>query len=1136
MTKLHPSIVIGLGESGADIVRQVAELVGSLDQADLTALTRTLTLTAQGLHGLDAGGEPNGPEGIELALDGEARPGVWSANYQALVAESGRIKQRVERAVYEVRSFSRGVGIERRSIQVGSDVTVYLVASLADPVGSAGLIPMLANIHDLFGRSLQGMHARVQLVLLSHDLLPEGPGATPLLKARAYASMQELEFAFDGRLGLTYPIRADLVWLLSSRNEENLFLGGYAQLVPVIAHQMLVMLRGEVLADLSSVQHTLADVTMERARRYSTFGFSQLSFPREQLLARATDGMVARTLAELPVLAERRIGAGELSGEVERFVYAAGFNEVLAALGKDDRENEIWTVYNPGPRVLDEEDAQSLLHALRKYDSEYERVHAPEMQRRIGARRTALLARQQQEIYGYATREILEQRERGTLAEVEAWLAALVGEKSEWVHGDVALGTETLYVVDRDLDRYFEPLLFGKDEDDRDSAEYVARIHMADGRRRLLQQVKRQLDEKVAVLLHRRETQEQRRQALEAAAAAAPEAGRGEGAAAAGAADAAGAKEDVPQAAAAAEPPAGPAGVVEEPAPAASWQERTAATTWHILTQAELTSDERYIADLEKEVEALTPMYARLHGEVTRLDHTIQNASERRRIFIRRLEVLQKEAHTSSDSFLEADLAYRKRRAELEEWADRRRRWLWMCTFAWTAGLVLATVLLVLYPGLRQAPWWAYTAVLVLAAAGTAVRYWTGVGRTYRDLQEKTRAARVQRDMRRDHLVQAYLQVRREIYEYDRYDALVDWRTELAEYVRTLRRQVREFRDELQRLARDSAQSAERLELPDSPFLEHLLPPGGVQGLLERHAEEMQMQMREMWRHTPPTAVFEEFRSATGSDRLQGLRARIRQRAETVFADFREVTAEQYFAQAVPSEPERRIRVNRLYRNAAPFAKRVSHDGGETAERLVFVGLTDAPEQSVVRASLEVAKSAQFYVSESPTEVSILRVALAFPAFHFAPMEEARSDLEGLGADVRPHVYVDPSWLGEIQDLKPSVLRLGGPDDEFRRLACLAVAYGCAEDLHTPDGGRIRYAGVEFPNYEAWVLHLGGLAGRSDRRRLQEELGAIRARSTTELPAPAEMLRAYRDAHPALDPVDREIIETEMSSFPVPET
>jgi hypothetical protein len=1105
MTKLYPSIVIGLGESGSEIVAQIHELLASSQQPELTALTRTLILTARGLHGLPvASAEGADTGGVDLRLATDVQPGVWAANYEVLLGQGSSLRHRLERAVYEVRSFTRGTGVERRSIELGNDVTFYLIGSLGDPVGSAALVPMLALIHEMFNQTFRGMHARTQLVLLSHDLLPDGPSSPSLLKARAYAALQELEWVFDGGLRLPYAVLSDLVWLLSSRNEENLFLGGHAQLVPVIAHQMLTMLRGEVLGDPSSVRTALVDRVMERSTRYSTFGFSQLVFPRELLLTRATDALAARTLSENPALAERRIGAGELSGEVERYVYGEGLNEVFAALGRDDSGNEIWAGYNPGRRVLEEENAQTLLHQLDAYDREFEQREAPEIQRRIGRRRTTLLATQQDRILSYLTTQIVEQRERGTLVEAEAWLAALLNEKCEWVDGEVALGTETLYVVDRDLDRYFEPLLFGGDEND--SAEYVTRVSIANGRRLLLQQVKRQLDESIAVLLQSKDRQQARRQELEAADAAASKN-------AASDSRAAGVQQALSH------------------APGAEAGDRSAAVTQTIVTRAELESDEHYIARLEQEIGALTPVYARVHGEVTRLDHTIQTASERRRIFLTRLAEMQKVASERRESYEQAEKGHRARRAELAELADNRRRWLWNLIGVWAVALIGAAGLLIRYPALRELPGWSYAGLLLAGAVFSAWRYWDRIGRRYREMKEQTAAAMLQKNTRRDQLVQAHVQVRREIYEYDRYDALVDWRTELTDFVRALRHEIRSFREALLQLARDTAESAKRLDLPDSPFLEYLLPEGGVPGLLHRTAEEIGMQMRDMWREKPVSAVFAEFRSATGENRLAGLMQRIRGHAEAVFEEFSGLTAEQFFAQTVASHTDRRARIARLYRNAAPFAKRITEEGGETAVRLAYVGLTDPLEQSVVRSSLDNVEQARFYQAQVDTEVSMLRLAMAFPAFQFAPMEEARSHLEGLDAEQRTQVYLDPLWLTQVRDLKPSVLRLGAADDEFRQLACLAVAYGSAEQVQTADGALIRYSGADFPNYETWVLHLGSLAGARDRRSVEEELRTIRGRGTTQVRVPQEVLRSYRDTHPTLDPVDREIIDLEIGSY-----
>jgi predicted nucleic acid-binding Zn-ribbon protein len=1125
MSKLFPSVVIGMGRSGAEIATRVADLVATSRELELVELTRTLVLDVNGLFSADAGGDgatlTNADETTALALDTEPASGVWASNYEALLGNALRMRQFIERSVQGVRAFTRAVDLERKSFELGENVTFYLVSSLSEPVGSAALLPLLAAVTEAFHFTFTGMEPRIHLVLLSHDLLPEGPAAADLLKARAHACLQELELVFQGSRHFPYPVQPEFVWLLSARNEENLFLGTHLQLAPVIAHQVLAMLRGEVLRDQSG--RTFHGEPVEgRFPRYSSFGFSRIHFPRELLLQRAAEAMVADTLAGLPALAEVEVDAGTVYAEVKGFVQRQHLGHAAELLERDTSGADTWYSYAPPPSVTGHEDAETLLHALRLHDLDYER-RTVDQERAIGLRREALVREQSAAVLQHVKAVVADDSVPGAVARAEAWLAALTEEPCAWIRGDVATERLTLKAVDNALHDYFDPLftpLLFPNMEDAESQAYAVEQHISPSDLRKLVQ---------ALAQDFRERARQLEEGLAQQAGRQPPEGASPGTA----------QKEVPANAAEAPVMAAAAGTAEEPpAPVRAEERRGAkpgAAQWaahrgeEFLQSVADGAQDQYLESLQEALGRLEPLYSRVLVRVQRLDYAIDNAAERARLFRAVLEAARARMEKSIGEFREGARAYRGKRAELEAWAEQRKLWLVRAGLVTGSGLLLAAFLMIRYEALRGAPWWVYALLLSLGAGVGGWWYWTAVGRQYRALREQTAAARTRRDHLRDAMVSAHQALRRREYDNHRFDTMVRWRDDLASYVRALRHGIRQFREELIALGDRAQAISSRFELPDSPFLAYLLPAGGVAELIAGHADEIAVQVRDLWRQTPLSTLLVEFLSSRSADTLHRLRGRIAGRTQEVFQELAGMTAEDFLARTMPEAAARRSYVAKLYRVAAPFAMRVNVIGG-AADQIAYIG---AQDRGVVRDALEPREAADFFKSAADTEISILRLALRFPAFQFAPMEEARAAAQQLPGEVRAGLYVDPGWLGEIQELKPSVFRLGSADDRKRKLACLALVFGVAERIAPDDGGgeHIRYAGQEFGSYDAWVLHLGQLAGARDATRVEDEMGRVRERLRTERSDPAEILRAYLAAHPGLDPVDREIIEAEIDGL-----
>lgn len=1087
----YPTLLIGLGAPGADAVEHAYDAVRRA-KPDLTPLLGALVLKGEGL--VRKGGEGAGDtlvvpiEGLDT--DGE-RP--WRQNAAAVEAAGRELVASIREAIQDALTLNPNLPLD-----VGRGVRLFVASGLADPVGSAALVPVLEAAQKT-RRFFQNTPRQTHLALFTPERASLGGAA----HARAAAVVGELEFALDhGEDAFTAGPMADDAWVFARQNANGMFAERTEDLYPVFARLVEVTLSGEALSD-QSFRGVFQSALLGQRRRYNAVGSASLRFPREEIVNAAVTTVAHRALRDGDPSAEAEVSSTEAYAQSRAFIRRLGLERLVDLLRVDVDENEI---YHPFAPRVSAPDASGFgtIEELRRLASDYENEALAGMRRAIGARREAVWAEHRAEVLDEVG-AVLDRSESGGAALALAWLAAFEGVPSEFISGETDDRPLTLDALDRSVrgyfDTHFEPLLLG-DIVDEERSDYLGGRSI--GRRELLDRVVLDLETKRRNLERARGTLELLRDDLARVRAdqpdPAPEGARG----------------------------AGEEAITDTDA---DREERRAGSRAAHESQFEnltrrVAEAEADIVSFEQDVEDLVQIEQRTRAEVAQLDRALTDATQRRFLFDQLVVAFRDERADREAKFRKAVQQERSARREEEEARQQRTR-------DTAIALAVAAGLAAIVYGV--AGWfggWAASGTIEL----TAITF--GVGALLAGVVWLVRSAAYRREARTvqqaveakgralGSVVQAYRSHFAEQFEHALFASLADWRTGVRRFVEELRETLEAFREDYAAFV----DAAPAVVLPEGdPTTEYVLPEGGVEALADQRAGQIGHRLAEFRAERPPSALFKSYRAGS-RDALPAYADEMKRYVLPAFSNVRDMTLDQFLADAFPTADERARAVERAYRKAAPFvssseygvAAEGAYASGPQVESIVFANVWTPTGSSPVVVALEhLGVSAHVGKGDSETEARLLRLDLGYAAFQLAPFVEAYHDLEILPDSEQEAFFTSEDFRQNTFSLIPSRIELGDASSPPRRAACLAIAFGIAD----VDGDTVRWAGSSYGSYAEWVRHLTSYRGRGDIAALEAAVAQHEdGRSAQELKEELEGCRRLE----AWDGVEDEILKQEI--------
>jgi hypothetical protein len=1008
---LRPTLLVGLGEEGADVARGVLAALAATapEQAEVTAgmvitaagpcsLREPAGATpsparASGDAGLAGGGAgpdsappaapgewPDGVTGDEAAgadsgplppaepagdTGAEASPESCAEWHQAHLARVREMRTLLLRDVRHVRNQSTVAVLEQHGMRVSELLHVLVIAPCFDRVGSTALRVVLAVLDDLFRAVLDELSHELQLMLLSPDLFLGDAAGQEAAHARSYACVQELEATLEGAAGCRR-IPVDGVWFCSNRNSADYFVEGGAAIVPLLVAHAAEVVCGTPASQPASSPSTRQRV-LGRATRYSTFGQARLCFPRDELLAAARDVASGRELRDMPSLRRATLPVGTAFAQVGEFAreHLEGLDARLLITA------ERHPIFRPFDAAGLEATGDALVARVRARETEYRRLMGTMQQaldRRDGELRSSVRS-----ALGDQVQRLARNRPAGALAQAQAWLAAagnfprghdeyIDGEADAYANDSIPAVIEASWV--ERLEERFAHFLFH--DDSELVREYLAQSPELHGNRRKLL---RQLDEDIATRSRQLDGVEKERKQLEAEAEAEGEraAGRGEG-------------------------------------------EGGAVADLHVrLKEQALESKLETFSRLAADLERLFGVRLEVADQVKQIDAVIRDDVTRRGLIQRIEDAGRLEATRLQDEYLRLDAAHGESVAELE---GARRRLL-----AWGGAALGAALLASAAAALKLSHWRAAAAVALLAVVAAVRWIWLGPYTRYRAADEKERDLRDESRQARAALLAHWDALARDRFADNVSATAARWSDWVPQLILQWNEALERLRDAVV-AAGETARAGAAWRPEPEPSAEKLLPPGGVESLVEERQAELRARFDNYWQGHPFDGFVRDYLEGRAS--VEVLLDELRAAAGEAFDDLRAMSVEAYFESVVPPEARQHM-IDRVFRAAAPLARGTArpHD---PATELAFVALSDPLAKSVVlRTLLQLGhRAVDPRSSPSDTTVTLSRTATGFAAFQLAVLREARGCLLEHHLEDRRAFYAEPHRMEQLQDLVPS--------------------------------------------------------------------------------------------------------------------
>ncbi len=1089
-------LLIGLGLPGCDVAQSVAMRFADEEAAPDEAV-EVLNIGPEFASNGDGSPDAQLLTGMEY--------GVWGRNYKILADLEREMRNQVQHSVQRILTQH---GPLLPGAQHGpSTVSIFVLVPMADPVGSAAMLPLLNAVYHAFAHGgMMSTPYQVHVIALMPGLLPTDDHKRPVAEARAYAAFQELEYLLKSDQGKS---KADFVWVLTDMNAAHRAIPSYFDLVPVISRFVMLRARGAIMAD-QSFGVALQQEADGRRTRYLSFGMARLLLERKRLLSLATARTYGKIAESVSTFHPAQADASAVFASTANFVREQQLDRLDVLMRTSASGEEIWEPLTlPRPRKANSDAyRRDFLPTFDKALHDY-REEVSNMQRAVSDRYGVLEKGNRQAILDKVG-SILDDRNRdGAGLYAHAWLSALAGLPSEYIDGDTDNFPETLRTIDdriRDFfDAQFEAVFFGDEEKDPIKEYLLGNQIRYAGLRRTIEKLKADFSTKETLYAHNRARIEGIDQRL----------------------------AELPS------PSSDPDPLVESDL-VAQGDQVAALSRVELAGRQErqgLEQEKGKLQTAQQELGSamldLEQIISLAETRVDRLDRAINDPSERRRLLDEIEYTYSNESAAKREEYTQTVVQHSAAHGEVDRLEKEHTRWLTSrSVVAIGAGAVLALLLVwainygqSLAEAVIWQEWWIWPAfwatiggyaLVVLSILG-AVYLFKISSRVKAAKREKVRLEHVLEHSQHMMLTNANAMASKRL-EHHVFSSLVRWREDTTRFVRTLREDLLKLQAVVRGL-RSVGQKEEVVDPLEELFTIKVAPSQGLEALLDSREEDEHIAVEDFWRSHSMSEFFTRLRKENDGS---SFRAAIDQLSGAFWVELNEKTLPDIIDEVYPTASERQAFFHDAFAAAAPLAL---HAAAVESDPL-FIAAADE------RMRLEDALSHHKPIRVDPvsdTEAAFVRLSLGLAAFQLDAVVPCRYAYEELDKERRKQLYVNADFIPLLETLEPSTHVLGHADDPARKAACLALAYGIATRNNQDDSSEeIAIGEKRYPDYRSFIEDLRTMNGMAMRERIY---GAIRDGAADGRDDFTKLTSYLNENARKLDSVDVLIIEQELSIY-----
>jgi len=450
--KFKPVIFLGLGSYGSQIAACLCETMNE-KQPDLARVISCVTLADDGSCRIG-----NLSEAIFLCtnLDPEISSEAFQCNFQMYQSREKEFEDVLADAMEEIRQREVILELQEKGYKIDDEISVYILSTLFDPVGSSAIVPFLGFVQTLLAGRFRGTLIETHLLGFFPDLFP-GYKKEKLAYLRSYACLQELDHMLDhpkmlfleGRAPLTY------IYLFTSKNEDGVEIGSYEDLIPMICEVLSLLLFGEIASD-NSFSVALLNKDIGKYARYSSFGLAKLIYPVDNIMDGLANALTDKLMGFRGVAQPKTFERDYIAADVKEFLLEHSFDKLSSALKFDKEGKTIWSDFKFLGAINEKVVVENFLRNVDSQAEEFDRDRVTLMDKKLADRRRQVYDEKIEKLFQKIYNGV-DSSERGIYYS-KAFLDVLQNQRSPYTQGEVIAKAFTLDLIEKEAKSFFDGL------------------------------------------------------------------------------------------------------------------------------------------------------------------------------------------------------------------------------------------------------------------------------------------------------------------------------------------------------------------------------------------------------------------------------------------------------------------------------------------------------------------------------------------------------------------------------------------------------------------------------------------------------------------------------------------------------
>jgi len=438
----HPTVIIGLGDAGAEMARSYSGFVDG--KKTLGMLTEIIAIETTGFGRL-------GSDAVVTPFEGVQESDSFKVWYDRIVEHEDALTAVMQEALRSVLGAETRLMVERAGGLVDQQADVVLVAGLSDPVGSSAIIPVIGFLNYLYNGPMLGQFPSVELLLLWPDLFPETMNDKRAF-ARSAATIKEINRATrvpEQVFGTDFAFSPPTAWLVSGANSEGVNVGTMSELMPMITRALAARRAGNM-----AMGSYLVGAGNDCGGAWGSFGLCEVTADTDSALSAIGTGLIAEWASARATRPGRLFQRAQIAVDVERYLRDSGAASPESLLDRAADGTPLFTPFSFSASAESNRDPGQFQAELELATAKYESSEWLKLQSDLAIQR------------GVALESLTDQADVLVAAALDdpdrsaeyahAFVEVALGQSSEFIEGEAFESPMNLDTVSSQAMLYFE--------------------------------------------------------------------------------------------------------------------------------------------------------------------------------------------------------------------------------------------------------------------------------------------------------------------------------------------------------------------------------------------------------------------------------------------------------------------------------------------------------------------------------------------------------------------------------------------------------------------------------------------------------------------------------------------------------